>query len=180
MGRKKMNIIHANCISEKEFIEKIKQHAVDLKSFSMSLCKDMFNSDDLIQETLLRAWKSKHLFEKGTNFAAWIITIMRNQFISNIRKNQKKPTDYFDNTELIRTIHSHTINDHNSNTQNTFNDDILNALNQMSDDLKMAILLCDAYDYTYEEIAKICNTPVGTIRSRLFRARKTMKEILSK
>lgn len=169
---------------EKVFEQELLPHADAVYNFGYHLCLNEVDSKDLTQETYFRAWKNIESYESGTNPKAWLMTICRNQFINNYRKKQTRgiPVSYED----IVTYHQKATADtrsrygnlHHDIHSNLMGDEVTRAVNALSPENRMVLLLCDIEDFSYEEIAKIAAIPIGTVRSRLHRARKLLKERL--
>ena len=158
-------------------------HFQALYNFALYLDNDEEIAKDLVQETLLRAYRFISYYEQGTNAKAWLIRILKNTFINDYRKKSKLPTQ----VNLEETYQTSDEDEENA-TQNVdlreeiFNnlvgDEITNAINALTVDYRLIILLCDIEDFKYDEIAKIIDVPIGTVRSRLHRARNMLKEKL--
>jgi RNA polymerase sigma-70 factor (ECF subfamily) len=146
---------------------------------------NQLDADDLLQETYLRAFRFFHKFEKGTNCKAWLFRIMKNLFINNYRKNQKSPNkvDYDEVENFFENIKSDRIDSTDLQEKvfnNLLDDNVTQALNSLQDDFKTVIILCDLEGLSYEEIADFVQCPIGTVRSRLHRARKLLGQKLYK
>jgi len=154
-----------------------------LYNFAFHLCYNEEDANDLVQETYLKAFRFIDKYIQGTNAKAWLFKILKNAFINQYRKKSKRPTrvDYED-------IVSYHDNDDASFSEFTdlrqelfesmMGDEVTIAINSLPMDFRTVILLCDIEGFTYEEIAKIIDIPIGTVRSRLHRARKMLKEKL--
>jgi RNA polymerase sigma-70 factor (ECF subfamily) len=154
-----------------------------LYNFAFHLCYNEEDANDLVQETYLKAFRFIDKYIQGTNAKAWLFKILKNAFINQYRKKSKRPTrvDYED-------IVSYHDNDDASFSEFTdlrqelfesmMGDEVTIAINALPMDFRTVILLCDIEGFTYEEIAKIIDIPIGTVRSRLHRARKMLKEKL--
>ena len=142
-----------------------------LRAFGISLTARSDRADDLVQETLLKAWKHHDSFEDGTNLKAWLYTILRNEFYSQLRKRKREIEDadgiYSSKVESAPEQHGHLDLA-----------DFKRALAQLPDDQREAIVLVGASGFSYEEAAVICKVAVGTIKSRVNRARNRLAEIL--
>lgn len=154
-----------------------------LRSFALKMTNDPEDSDDLVQETLLKAFRFFDKFERGTNAKAWLFQIMKNSYINNYRKSSREPdkVDYDDVQNFYETIQAddvktkHYVGDAFSDI---LDDEIANALSLLPDDFRTIVFLSDIEGYTYEEIADFMDSPVGTVRSRLHRARKMLYTLL--
>ena len=171
---------------EKKYIEfdsEVIPHLSSLKSFALKMTNDADESEDLIQDTLLKAFRFFDKFEKGTNAKAWLFQIMKNSFINNYRKTTKEPfkVDYDDVQNFYETIKSEDVKTQhyeNDAFSDILDDEIAKALSILPDDFRTVVFLSDIEGYTYEEIADFIDCPVGTVRSRLHRARKMLYALL--
>ncbi len=154
-------------------------HKEALYNFALKMTNDLDDADDLVQETYLKAFRYFDKFERGTNCKAWLFSIMRNTFINEYRRVQKQPNkvDYDDVQNFFETIketevkYQHVVGDAYSNT---LDDEVTNAIAALPQDFQTIILLSDVEGFTYEEIAEFLSCPIGTVRSRLHRARKML------
>ncbi len=165
------------------FEEELLPHIDALKTFAYHLALNEADANDLVQETYLKAYRFIDKYEKGTNAKAWLFKILKNAYINEYRKKSKRPTqvDY----EEITSYHDGKSPNLTSYFDlrddlfgNLIGDEITRAINSLPMDYSSVILLCDIEGFTYEEIAKIIEVPIGTIRSRLFRARNLLKNKL--
>jgi RNA polymerase sigma-70 factor (ECF subfamily) len=141
------------------------------------------DANDLVQETYFKAYKAIDRYHQGTNAKAWLFRILKNIFINQYRKrsNQPQRVDY----EEIIHYHDEETGTYASYLdlrqemfQNMMGDEVTNAINSLPIAFRVVILLCDIEGFTYEEISKILDIPIGTVRSRLHRARNLLKEKL--
>lgn len=142
-----------------------------LRAFGMSLAQNADRADDLVQETLVKAWDKQSSFEPGTNLKAWLFTILRNEFYSQMRKRGREVQD----SDGIMTAR---LSVHPSQEGALDLEDFRTALDQLPDDQREAIILIGASGFSYEEAAEICNCAIGTVKSRVSRARARLHEIL--
>jgi len=149
------------------------------KAFRLTQRPD--NASDLVQETYLRAYRTFSNFEEGTNCKAWLFTIMYSIFVNKYRKEQREPnTVSFD--ELEGRFQQVVREDRGASTTADFSmggldwkeQEVDDALSEIPESFRSAILLVDVEEFSYEEAASILNCPVGTLRSRLARARKML------
>lgn len=159
-------------------------HIHALYTFAYRLTNDEDDANDLVQETYLKAYRFFASYESGTNAKAWLYRILKNSFINNYRKQSKEPNK-IDYEEAETFFHSaknnyNPIDMRDKVFKGMLGDEVSLALMQLPLDFKTVIMLCDIEGFTYEEIAKIVDTPIGTVRSRLHRGRKMLKETLSK
>lgn len=142
-----------------------------LRAFAMSLAQNADRADDLVQETLVKAWDKQASFQPGTNLKAWVFTILRNEFYSQMRKRGREVQD----SDGIITARLAV---HPSQHGSLDLDDFRSALETLPEDQREAIILIGATGFSYEEAAEICNCAVGTIKSRVSRARSRLQEML--
>lgn len=142
-----------------------------LRAFARSLCGNPEMADDLAQEALVRAWQSRDSFVPGTNLKAWLFTILRNQFYSDRRRAWRQAPWDQESAERIPG---------STQDQNWAADlsDTARALRSLSDEQREALILVGAGGFSYEEAAAICHCAVGTVKSRVARARRTLINIL--
>src|SRR6476659_1287046 len=143
-----------------------------LRAFAISLCGNIDRADDLVQETLLRALAHIDSFQPGTNMPAWLFTILRNLFRSEYRKRRREVEDadgrHVDSLKSPPQQHSRL----------EF-EEFRRALATLLPDQREALILVGAAGFSHEEAAAICATPVGTIKSRVHRARTRLSKLLS-
>jgi len=143
-----------------------------LRAFAISLSGNVDRADDLVQETLLRAMANIDSFEPGTNMSAWLFTILRNLFRSEYRKRRREVEDadgrHVDSLKSPPQQHSRL----------EF-EEVRGALAKLLPDQREALILVGAAGFSHEEAAAICESPVGTIKSRVHRARARLVELLS-
>ena len=142
-----------------------------LRAFGMSLAQNADRADDLVQETLVKAWDKQSSFEPGTNLKAWLFTILRNEFYSQMRKRGREVQD----SDGIMTARLAV---HPGQEGALDLKDFRAALDQLPGDQREAIILIGASGFSYEEAATICDCAVGTVKSRVSRARARLHEIL--
>ncbi len=135
-----------------------------LRAFAMSLCGDGATSDDLVQETLLRAWANGRLFRPGTNMAAWLCTILRNQFYTAMRRRMREVEDA--DGEYARQVSDPAAQEGVATLKG-----LCVTLASLPGAQREALLLVGAEGYTYEEAAERLGCRVGTVKSRVSRAR---------
>jgi RNA polymerase sigma-70 factor (ECF subfamily) len=142
-----------------------------LRAFARSLCGNQETADDLAQETLVKAWQARSMFAPGTNLKAWLFTILRNQFYSDRRRAWRQAPWDQDAAERIPG---------SSNEQSWAAElsDTARALSCLSDEQREALILVGAGGFSYEDAAAICKCAVGTVKSRVARARKSLLAIL--
>jgi RNA polymerase sigma-70 factor (ECF subfamily) len=143
-----------------------------MRDFAMSLCHRRDRVEDLVQEALLRAIANIGLFNPGTNMTAWLFTILRNNFLNECRKNRREVADV--GGSFVATMTSQPEQEAHLQL-----DEFAGALAQLPDDQREALILVGCAGLSYDEAAKRCRCAVGTIKSRVFRARTRLAEIMS-
>lgn len=166
-------------IFEREFYPLIDS----LYNFAYHLAYNEEDANDLVQDTFLKAYRFAESYEQGTNAKAWLFKILKNAFINEYRRKSKEPAK-IDYEEIIGYQDAEdakpagTVDLRQEIFQGMIGDEVTRALNAIPVDFRTVILLCDIEGFTYEEIAKIIDIPIGTVRSRLHRAREMLKVML--
>jgi len=154
---------------------------------AMRMTRNRADAEDLVQETYLKAYRAYERFEAGTNLRAWLFRIMTNNYINRYRKQQRRPkeSDLEDVQDLYlyrRLGGNETAALGRSAEDELFDQitdsDILEALEDLPDQYRTAVLLADVEGFAYKEIAEILDIPIGTVMSRLHRGRKKLQEQL--
>lgn len=159
-------------VTEASMRENILATLPRLRAFAISLSGKVDRADDLVQETLVRALTNINLFEPGTNLQAWLFTILRNQFRSEYRKRRREVEDVDGRFAESLTTRAE------QHSRLEFQE-FLQALTKLPTDQREALILVGASGFSYEEAAQICGCAVGTVKSRVNRARVRLAEILS-
>jgi len=159
-----------------EFNDKFNELTSSLNSFAYNLTKNTEDAEDLYQETAFRALTNKEKFRAGTNFKAWLFTIMKNIFINNYRKKVKRKT-VVDSTDNLFYINSGSVRISNEADSNIMMKELEGMINRLEPSIKEPFLL--HYEgFKYQEIADDLDIPLGTVKSRIFFARKELKEMI--
>ena len=147
-----------------------------LRNYALSLTHDMDDTKDLVQDTILKAYRYKDRFQAGTNLRGWLYTILKNSFINNYRRDQKRNT-FIDTTEntYVLDIPSHNID--NDAELRFIRKDLEEAVESLPLDLKVTFRM-NAEGYKYQEIAEELAIPIGTVKTRIFIARRILREKL--
>ncbi len=172
-----------NARNEAIFNSELIPHIDALFNFAIHLTYDEERANDLVQETYMKAWRFIGSFESGTNGKAWLFKILKNAFINEYRKQAKRPTKVdFEDVVKYHDAEEGTGVGYLDLNQDIFQgmlgDEVSRALDSLPVDFRTVVLLCDIEGFTYEEIAKIVDIPIGTVRSRLHRARGMLKGML--
>lgn len=165
------------------FNEEFMPHLDALYNFGHRLTYNEDDAKDLVQDTFMKSYRFINSFQIGTNSKAWLFRILKNSFINDYRKKSKQPAKvdygevegYYNSEGTQKAI---TTDLRVDTVKNMIGDEITNALNSLDVDFRTVIILCDIEGFTYEEMAKILDIPIGTVRSRLHRARNLLKEKL--
>ncbi len=142
-----------------------------LRAFAVSLSGKHDKADDLVQDTVMKAWAKQSSFQMGTNIKAWLFTILRNEFYSQMRKRGREVQD-------SDGVFTERLSVHPSQYGSMDLEDFKKALSQLPDDQREAVILIGASGFSYEEAATICDCAVGTMKSRVSRARSRLSELL--
>jgi len=161
-------------------------HLDALYSTALRLTRNQFDAEDLVQEACLRAFRFFDKFETGTNFKAWIFKILMNTFINQYRKKARTPAHvaFENNVEHVysepgRTRESMLQQDGAAHEYaDLFGDEVNAALQKLSEEFRLVVILCDVEEFAYKEIAEILGIPMGTVMSRLSRARAQLQNYL--
>ena len=155
-------------------------HLDSLYRVALRLTGNPAEADDLVQETMLKAYRAWHQFERGTNAKGWLLTILRHAFINEYRRRTRHPE-----TVDIDAIEPFSVFEElqDDDPQGTFfdrivDDEVLRAIDLLPEQFRETVVLSDVEGMSYEEIARILEVPVGTVKSRLFRARRLLQQKL--
>jgi RNA polymerase sigma-70 factor (ECF subfamily) len=143
----------------------------NLRAFARSLCGAPDQADDLVQETLVKAWKSRASFDPGSNLKAWLFTILRNTYLSELRKRKYEVQDH--DGELAQQL---SVKDGQSSHMDLL--DFTKAYALLSAEQREALILIGAEGFSYDEAAVMCDCAVGTMKSRVNRARGKLAELM--
>ena len=158
-------------MSDSDFKAELMKAIPSLRAFAISLSGAVDKADDLVQETLLKAWANRESFTAGTNMRAWLFTILRNEFYTFFRKRRREVEDA--DGAIAASVGVHPDQEGRLDLA-----DMEIALRKLPVDQREALLLVSASDMSYEEAAEICGVAVGTIKSRVNRARNKLTELL--
>jgi len=158
-------------LDDQAFKEELSDLIPHLRAFARSLCGNATAADDLAQEAMLKAWKARASYQAGTNLKAWAFTILRNLFYSEKRRSWRRQ-------QLDPEVAEATLVAPDSAGSALDLLALRNGLTFLPEDQREALVLVGAGGLSYEETAEICGCAVGTIKSRVSRARKALFEIL--
>lgn len=151
--------------------DELVDHLPAMRAFAMSLTRNSATADDMVQDTLVKAWTNIGKFEAGTNLRAWLFTILRNTYYSSRRKARREVAD----VDGVFTESLSQKPDHDGRLQMA---DFQAAFAQLPDEQREALILVGASGFAYEEAAEMCGVAVGTIKSRVNRARARLAELM--
>lgn len=155
-----------------EIREELIRQIPNLRAFAVSLSGNAERADDLVQEALMKAWANIEMFQPGTNMRAWLFTILRNVYYSDFRKKRREVEDA--DGKFAANLASHP-----EQMGHLDMADFKRALATLAPDQREALVLVGASGFSYEEAAEICECAVGTVKSRVNRARAKLAEALS-
>jgi RNA polymerase sigma-70 factor (ECF subfamily) len=158
-------------LSDREFRDMLADVASHLRAFARGLCGNPDRADDLAQEAMMRAWAARDRFAAGTNFKAWTFTILRNHFYSEARRARFHGE--YDEVAAERILCAPASQESAIELR-----DLLRALDAIPDNYREALILATAGNLSYEEIAEICGIALGTVKSRICRARNMLSQVL--
>lgn len=167
----------------REFEREALPHTDLLYNYALRMTNNSADADDLLQETFLKAYRFWDKYEPGTNIRAWLFRIMKNSYINRYRKEIKEPaTVDYDEVENFYTSVKDRASESNDLQEilygNLLDDDVSSAVADLPEDFRTVVILCDIEGLSYEEIAEFVDIPLGTVRSRLHRGRKLLREKL--
>ena len=179
-----MNLNNDDILKQREFNAEMLPHLDALYNFAIRLANDPNDAEDLVQDTIVKAYRFFASYERGTNAKAWLFRILKNSYINNYRKQSKLPyqVDYDEIStyyESVRSERSDTTDMEEIMYRELLDDEVTRALNKLPEDFRTVVLLCDIEGFTYEEIANMLDVPIGTIRSRLHRGRNLLRTSLT-
>ena len=162
------------------FEREVLVHLDVLYRVALRLSGSAADADDLVQETMLRAFRSWHQYQPGTNARAWLLTILRNQFINEYRRRRRHAQA---TEEIASDPHAVFLSVRDLDPTGAFfdrivDDRVLAAIDALPDEFREAVILVDSEGLSYEEAAQVLEVPIGTLKSRLFRARRRLQQEL--
>jgi len=163
-----------------DFEQEALPHMDILYNYALRTTGNEDDARDLLQETFLKAYRFWDKYEKGTNIRAWLFRIMKNSYINRYRKETKEPVkvDYGDIENFYNTIRADYADTNDLQEKlfgNLLGDEVAKALEELPEDFRTVVILCDIEGMTYEEISEFIERPIGTVRSRLHRGRKLLQ-----
>ena len=157
--------------ADREFKRLMTSSIPALRAYARNLCRDEHVADDLVQDTMVKAWAARERFAEGTNFKAWTYTILRNQFLSQMRR--KRFTGEYDEAVAEIVLRAPADQDRRLHVE-----DVERAMARLPEAQRQALLLVGAEELTYEEVAAVTDVPLGTVKSRVARGRTALAKLV--
>src|SRR5215831_2985001 len=157
--------------SSKSFLQEMSELIPTLRAFGRSLCMNPTLADDLVQETMLKAWSHRDDFRPGSNMKAWLLTVLRNQYYSELRYRKfevEDPDDTYAASLSVQPEHEGELE----------LESLTRALQSLPNERREALLLVCAGGLSYKQAAEVCHCAVGTIKSRIARGRDDLTSLL--
>jgi RNA polymerase sigma-70 factor (ECF subfamily) len=164
----------------KAFEEEALAHLGSLYNVALRLVRDPANAEDLVQETVLKAYRAWDRYERGTNCRAWLLTILRNTFINDFRRRSRRPTTLSFESVQDFSIFPRILDE---DPEGAFfgrivDEEVRRAIDELPDEFRIPLVLSDLEGLSYAEIAQVLDLRIGTVKSRLFRARRRLQRRL--
>lgn len=171
---------------KKRFQEEALPLLDSLYGAALRMTRNPADAEDLVQEAMMRAYRAFNRFEPGTNLKAWLFRILTNAYINTYRKKQREPQkisqDEVEEFDLYRELKNHdpewSATPENIVLDNLVDSDIIEAIDDLPEQFRLAVVLSDVEGFSYAEMAEIMDVPMGTVMSRLHRGRKALQKRL--
>ncbi|MFL4471759.1 RNA polymerase sigma factor [Tateyamaria armeniaca] len=151
--------------------DELVEHLPALRAFAMSLTRNSATADDMVQDTLVKAWTNIEKFSAGTNMRAWLFTILRNTYYSNRRKAKREVAD-------VDGVFTESLSQKPDHDGRLHMADFRVAFSKLPDEQREALILVGASGFSYEDAANTCGVAIGTIKSRVNRGRAKLAELM--
>jgi RNA polymerase sigma-70 factor (ECF subfamily) len=158
-------------MAQQDLRDELVDHLPAMRAFAISLVRNSATADDMVQDTLVKAWTNIDKFKPGTNMRAWLFTILRNTYYSQRRKSKREVAD-------VDNVHTDALAEKPDHDGRLAMTDFREAFAKLNDEQREVLLLVGASGFTYEEAAEMCGVAVGTIKSRTNRARLRLAELM--
>jgi len=170
-------MVRAVAVAETDFQRQTLEHLDALFSLAVYLTRNPSQAQDLVQETYLRAFRFAHRFEPGTNLRAWLFQILRNTFFTFYRLREREPALAEDGVPDWDTPVFHAAPEETGASMEAHTD-LERALSRLPPEFRMVLLLAEVEGMSLEEVARVMECPVGTVKSRIFRGKERLRELL--
>lgn len=166
------------------FAQLVQEHEKYLYNIAYRLCGNREEARDLVQEALVRAYRAFRSFQPGTSFKSWLYRIVSNLYVDSLRKKSKYREESldepltFEEGEVQKALPDQSADPSQLIEENAFVGEVQKALEQLPIEYRLAVILCDVQGFSYEEIAQIMDCSIGTVRSRIHRGRKALRQNL--
>jgi RNA polymerase sigma-70 factor, ECF subfamily len=170
-----------------EFTNDVMEYAPQLYAAALRMTRNPADAEDVLQETLLKAYRGYHTYSEGTNLKAWLYRILTNTFINKYRRQSRRPQEVelgeLEDLYLFRRLGEEgpggaTRSAEDEALDRFVDGDIKAAVESLPENFRIPVLLADVEGFSYKEIAKIMDVPIGTVMSRLHRGRKALQQAL--
>jgi RNA polymerase sigma-70 factor (ECF subfamily) len=158
-------------MSERDPREELVEHLPAMRAFALSLTRNGATADDMVQDTLVKAWTNMDKFKVGSNMRAWLFTILRNTYYSSRRKARREVAD-------VDGVFTQALAEKPAHDGHLQMNEFRAALSKLKDEQREALILVGALGFSYEEASETTGVAVGTVKSRINRARKQLAELL--
>lgn len=169
---------------DKSFQEEAVPHRNALVEYAQRICKSRSDAEDLVQDTMLRAYRFFDKYEPNTNCKAWLFTILKNLYNNQYKKYKRTPdkVQYEDTEKVYNTMlddnERFDRNPEKGLFRNLLSDTVVSSFHQLSKEFRITLIFVDVHNFSYEEVAELLDCPIGTVMSRLHRARNVLKDFL--
>jgi RNA polymerase sigma-70 factor (ECF subfamily) len=169
------------------FTEEVMEYAPQLYAAALRMTRNPADAEDVLQETLLKAYRGYHTFTPDTNLKAWLYRILTNTFINKYRRQTRRPHEVelgeLEDLYLFKRLGEEGVSGASRSAEDEaldrfVDDDIKAALESLPENFRIPVLLADVEGFSYKEIAEIMGVPIGTVMSRLHRGRKALQQAL--
>ena len=168
----------------REFEELALPHRPALFRMALSMTRRPADAADLVQETYYKAWRFFSAFRSGSDCRAWLMAILRNAYINRYRQKQRRPPEVeFDEWQMVDPAHTAEYErmpapDDDRAFSSALSDEVVDAIGELPDRFRDVVVYSDVHGMSYQEVADMVGCPIGTVRSRLFRARAILRDLL--
>lgn len=166
------------------FASLVQEHERYLYNIAYRLCGSREEAEDLVQDALVRAYRAFRSFKPGTSFKSWLYRIVSNLYVDTLRKRSKFREEsldepvYYEDSEFTKMVPDQSTDPSQMVEEKAFVGEVQKALDRLPVEYRLAVILCDVEGFTYEEIADIMDCSIGTVRSRIHRGRKALRNYL--